>query len=226
MNITLSLPSAVRISCIAISDPSASPSGFSCVTTTASRSCELVEHELAARAIAVGRHRFAAPHPADASSSVIASAVDRVVVLERQRRGVLERQLGAIRALKVAVRERRPSSEAARTCSSPSTLTYTRAWRRSGLCLDSGNGHESNARVLQIFRNRVAQHRPHRLVNASHPAVIHPIPSRSSIDAKIRRIETPSGKRPIEPPLHPVGVVRERRQRAARERRRERRPLP
>ena len=43
----LSLPSAVRTSCIAISDPSASPSGFSCATTTNfARGAQLVEHLL------------------------------------------------------------------------------------------------------------------------------------------------------------------------------------
>ena len=54
MNMTQSLPIAVRIPCIATSEPSASPSGFSCVTTISlSARAQLVEHLLAGGAVAV-----------------------------------------------------------------------------------------------------------------------------------------------------------------------------
>src|SRR5579884_84691 len=103
MNITLSLPSVVRISCIATSDPSASPSGFSWVTTTslgAPRSSSSTSSRLARSPFsAMILPRFVAkelgdPHP----------AVHRFVVLKGQRRRVLERQLRGQHALQEPVR--------------------------------------------------------------------------------------------------------------------------
>ena len=48
---------------------------------------------------------------------------------------------------------------------SPSTLTYTRAWRRSAAGSDIGHGHKSHSRVLQISchqRRRAPAGSPHR----------------------------------------------------------------
>src|SRR5215203_3747166 len=76
MNITVSLPHAASTSCMATSEPRASPSGFSWVTRTNVGVQQLLD--------------------ADAP-------VDRVVVGELERRRVLEAQLVAHAALQIAV---------------------------------------------------------------------------------------------------------------------------
>ena len=155
MNIRQSLPSAVRMPCMAISEPSASPSGFSWVTTTSlSASRSSCEDLVAGRAAAVGQSSLAGR---SSSSSVIRMpAVDRVVVLEGQRGRVLERQLGrpAARCRKPCA-ERSPSSVslAAGVVAEHAHVDASVAQVRAGL--DSGHGHESNARVLEIRGDRV-----------------------------------------------------------------------
>ena len=115
MNIRLSLPSAPRTSCIATSEPSASPSGFSWVTSrkrSASRSsartspgtpsCRWPPAPSSPPGLPVEQLGHA--HP----------AVDGVVVGELQRRRVLERSSPATRRCRKPWAERRPSSEASR----------------------------------------------------------------------------------------------------------------
>ena len=102
MNTTASLPSAVSTWCIATSEPSASPSGFSCVASTKrSRVAELGEHLRARRRGAVR----AAHSPTLPLEQLVdaQAALDRVVVDEVQRRRVLEPQLAGDPALQEAV---------------------------------------------------------------------------------------------------------------------------
>src|SRR6185437_14346017 len=108
MNIRLSRPCAVRMSCMAISEPSASPSRFSWVTTislSAERSSSRTSSLVAAPA-PFSPIRFGPP---GADRDLINqlrdphAAIDRLVVFEGQRRRVLERQLGGHAPLEEAV---------------------------------------------------------------------------------------------------------------------------
>ena len=108
------------------SEPSASPSGFSCVVSSSLSALRAARDDL----LVSGGDAHRRPP----SSSVIRMpAVDRLVVDELERRRPLHSQLAADRLLEEAVRGRQPRQRLARSASSPSTLTYTRAWRRSGL---------------------------------------------------------------------------------------------
>src|SRR5215218_91804 len=96
MNITESLPRMRRTPCIAMSEPSASPSGFSWVTSTkrsaersASSTCSRVEEK-----VSVVIEQLFHPH----------RAVGRVVVVELERRCALHPQLRAHAALEHAAR--------------------------------------------------------------------------------------------------------------------------
>src|ERR1700761_24367 len=96
MNMTQSLPISVRIARIATSEPIASPSGFSWATTTsrpASRSSERTRSRaerspLAVTGLLLGLALLLVDQLRDAHP-----LVHRVVVLEGERRRVLERQL-------------------------------------------------------------------------------------------------------------------------------------
>ncbi len=177
MNIRQSLPSAVSSSCIATSEPSASPSGFSCVTTISLLGRpQLLQHRgrgsavasssvvmLASSADLLGSISCGDPHP----------AVDRVVVVERQRGRVLERQLGG---------DPRPEESRGRSADPrgwPRERRRRRARsRRRGrgagrAGLDSGHGHESHAgsfRSLAIASLSTA-------LTASSTRRIRPVPS-------------------------------------------------
>src|ERR1035437_863358 len=109
MNIRQSLPIVVRISRIATSEPSASPSGFSCVTTTsfsAARSSSSTRSRSdrspfsaifglpADRRLAPGVQQLGDSHP----------AVDRRVIFEADRRRMLEFQLAGHTVLEESVR--------------------------------------------------------------------------------------------------------------------------
>ena len=109
MNMSASLPSVWRISCIAIRLPSASPSGFSWVTTTNfSASTQRGERLLALGSGAVFSHRSPASAVSSSSCGDPHAAIDGWVVDERERRRVLERQLGGDAPLEEAVRGAQP----------------------------------------------------------------------------------------------------------------------
>src|SRR5689334_1879840 len=112
MNIRLSRPCAVRISCMAISDPSASPSRFSWVTTisfSAERSSSRTS-SLVAPPAPFSPIRFRPRVGGDLINGDLVNelrdphaANDRLVVLEGEHRRVLEGQLGRHAALEEAV---------------------------------------------------------------------------------------------------------------------------
>ena len=142
INITESLPSARSTPCIATSEPSASPSGCSWVTST-KRSSSRIRASTCSRAAAsprgvAHRDRRSREQLLDAQR-----AVGRLVVDELERRRALQAQLARDPAPagsrgRCAGRRACPRAPAARlAAAAPSTLTYTRAWRRSGLVLTS-----------------------------------------------------------------------------------------
>src|SRR3984885_2708668 len=211
MNIWLSRPWATRISCIAISDPSASPSGFSWLTTisfsaepsSASTSSRFAPEPLSPIRVlresgpSRTRNGLAASRVHGAASRVHGAArrlhgvaarrpdlvdqlrdphptIDRLVVLERDRGRVLERQLGAHPPLEKAVCGAQ-ALERVRPCLLvPEDAHVDARVTKIGAGLDGSDGHESNAWILEIFGDRVAEHLSNGLVDAPHPAVRHP----------------------------------------------------
>src|SRR5579862_5641459 len=162
-NITTSLPSCRSASVIASKEPSASPSGFSWVTTrrrslsrsaatTACRSldvCVILGCELIDQA--------AHPH----------TVLDRRIVLERQLRSSLQSQLAGEPPLQDAV-----GGVEAAECRRPFLLgaehadeDRRRAKVRRGI--DAGHRHEADPGVLQLGQ-RLREHLPNRLIDASH----------------------------------------------------------
>src|SRR5437764_6855386 len=162
--ITASLPSCRSASAVARSDPSASPSGFSCVTTR-KRSCRRSASAIAFRSVVcviVVRRELV-----DQAGHSHA-ALDRGIVLEGQLRGSLQPELSRKPRLEDAVRgleplEARPLLPA-RT--EHAHIDGRVAQVRSRL--DGGNGDEADSRVLELG-NCLREHLPHRLVDAAHP---------------------------------------------------------
>src|SRR5438105_4852831 len=173
MNAALSLPMASRISCIATSDPSASPSGFSCVTTIsfcAERSSSRAWSR-AERFPFSGITDLPVDQPRDA-----VRPLDRLVVLEHQRRRALEGQLGGDHALEETMGGTQPLE---RRCSGRLVAEDAHVHARMSQIwagLDCSHCHKTDARILQILGDRVAEHSTHRLIDATHPLAGHPSP--------------------------------------------------
>src|SRR5919206_1031625 len=189
--ITTSLPSCSSASFAASSDPSASPSGFSCVVTR-KRSCERRASTTATRSLVSGELIDELCH-ADPT-------LDRRIVLEHQLGGPLHSELA-----------RDPRLEHAVGCGEPGEAALALALRAEdadedaraaeiGRGLDAGDGDETDPRVLQLaypFREHLLE----GLVDAPH-AVTHrasrdpafaaraPIPGRSG-SARPRRAAAP-----------------------------------
>ena len=200
MNISASLPSSRSTPCIATSEPSASPSGFSCVTRrkrsfwrTASRTCSRVPAVGGAHRVLLGEQLLD-----------VHRAVGRLVVDERQRRRALHPQL-ASRPAAGAARARTAAPPATRraVASSPRTVTNTRAWRRSGLVLTSVTVTKPMRGSLRPGHS-VAEDLADRLVDAAHAVAGHTI---SSNAATVRSTRTPCGQAGIEEALYPVGAT-------------------
>ena len=105
---------------------------------------QALEHQLACvgRRLASARRRSRAPIASLDQLLHAQRAVGRLVVDELERRRALQAQLAGEARLQVAVGaaqalERRLALGLGGAPPSPSTLTYTRAWRRSGLVLTS-----------------------------------------------------------------------------------------
>src|SRR5579872_992964 len=163
-----SLPSWRSASVVASSEPSASPSGFSCVvtrkrscersaSTTAARSASLLVVVICDEVIDQLRHAH--------------TFLNRRIVLERQLRRALQSQLLREPSLQHAVRGVEPG-EAARalllgTQHADEHACVTEIRRR----LDTGHRDEADARILERTE-RLGEHRAHRLVDAPH-AVTH-----------------------------------------------------
>src|SRR5215211_2314508 len=182
-----SLPSWRSASVVASSDPSASPSGFSCVvtrkrsrvrsaSTTASRSASCVV-VLWDELIDQLRHSNA--------------LCDRGIVFERQLRRSLEPHLGRDASLQHPVRRRESRKRllalSVRAEDAHEDLRLTQVAGR----LDARHGHEADARVLQLAHG-FGEHRAQRLVHATHAAGGHdggflPARARESRAAQGRR---------------------------------------
>src|SRR5579871_2891823 len=172
---TLSLPSAVRIWCIAISEPIASPSGFSCVTTisllaerswsrTVARSVSTCRSLLVILDLLVDQLRDS--HP----------SIDRIVVLEGERRGVLETQRAREPRLQEAVGHGQRTERLRPLCLGPENAHVHARVAQVRACLDLGHRHKSHPGVGEVFRDRLAEHGTYRLVDSTHPCSGHPIP--------------------------------------------------
>ena len=151
---------------MATSEPSASPSGFSCVTRmkrSASRSSRRISSRDAVVSVAAGAgsrpglpvDQLGQAHP----------ALDAVVVDEVERRRVLERSSLATRRWRKPWAERRPSSEASRADRGRRARSRRRGHGEGLGWSYGGHGDETDARVLQVRRDGVAEHLPHGLVD-------------------------------------------------------------
>ena len=204
-NATESLPSAVRMCCIAASEPTASPSGRSCVVSrnlSWSRSvasawsrvgrAPLSDTRVPPVGVPRGNHVFGL-----ALEQLLdpLRAVERVVVHEVEGRRVLEVQLVGHPPLQVAVRrpqavERAPAHRSA----AQDGHVYPRLAQVWG-CIDCCHRDESDPWILQLGRDCTGQDLPHGLVHAPHPAAGHRSDSKSSHDATRRSTRTPCGNR-------------------------------
>src|SRR4051794_32038096 len=188
MNITLSLPRAVRTLCMPTSEPSASPSGFSCVTR-AKRCAPRISSRTCSREEAPPFSLIGAHLPQDLLDA--RGALGGVVVDELQRRRALHPQLSAHPRLQDAVGGLQPRQRRLALLVRSEHADEHPRMAQVGTRLYVGDGHESDAGVLEVLKNCVAQHLAHRLVDATH-ARAH---ANSSKDATVRSIRELSGKR-------------------------------
>src|SRR6266511_2920646 len=157
---TASFPSWSRASFIASSDPSASPSGFSCVVM---RNCSWprIVSATAVSSLAVVWGEFI-DQLGDADP-----ALYRRIVLEGQLWGSFESQLARDPRLQHRVRRlqagERLRALALRAEDGHEDARVPQVRRR----LDSGHGDEADARVLEL-PDSFGQHLPDRLVDAAH----------------------------------------------------------
>src|SRR6476646_6655842 len=168
---TLSLPRRSSPSLAPRIDPSASPSGFSCVTSR-KRSWLRIASATAARSavggvlIVVGvvgpgsevvdqlRH----PHP----------LLDGRIVFEGELRSPLELELVRDLGLEDAARRRQAAERRVALPRAPAHADVDRGVLEVSRRGHAGHGHEADPRVLEI-RQRLGQHLPDRLVDAAHP---------------------------------------------------------
>src|SRR5262245_6923960 len=159
---TASLPSCSSARVIASSDPSASPSGFSCVVTR-KRSCDRIASATALRSFAavVWGELIDELRHADAFR-------DRRIVFKGELRSPLHPQFGREPRLEHAVRGLQPFERLLALALVAEDADEDLCLPQVGRRLDAGYGHEPDARVLEVadgVRERLAN----RLVHASHP---------------------------------------------------------
>src|SRR5919198_2763022 len=156
--ITASLPSCLSPSFAARSDPSASPSGFSCVVTR-KRSCERRASTTVARSFVSGEliDEFCHADP----------ALDRRIVLEGQLGGSFDSQLPRDAGLEDAVGGgepvQRPFALLLRAEDAHEDTRMAKVGRR----LDSGDRDEADPRVLQLA-DSLGEHLLDGLVHPPH----------------------------------------------------------
>src|SRR5712692_9245094 len=162
ITITVSLPSCCSTRCIASSEPSASPSGFSCVVT-AKRSCVRSASATACRSliVCVGCELIDQLGHAHA-------ALDRRIVLERQLRSPLQGELAAESRLQQAVRRLEPLERRTPPLLAPEHADEDARVAQVGRGLDAGNRDQTDARVLQLWHG-LREHLLHEVVDAPHP---------------------------------------------------------
>src|SRR5919204_1899847 len=158
--ISASLPSCLSARCIARSEPSASPSGFSCVVIR-KRSLLRIASATAVSSLAVvwGEFIDQLGH-AD-------PALDRRIVLERELRSAFQMQLASDARLQNGVRRLQGSD---RLHSLPLRAEHRDEHARMaeiGRRLDAGDGDEADSWVLELPHS-LRQDLPDRLVDAAH----------------------------------------------------------
>src|SRR5215831_10235792 len=161
---TTSLPSWRRASVAASSDPSASPSGFSCVTTR-KRSCCRSASAIAFRSVVcviVVRRELV-----DQAGHAHA-ALDRRIVLEGQLRGSLQPELAGDSRLENPVRGFQPEEGVLLLATRAEHAHVDRGATQVGSGVDPGHRDEADSRVLQL-RERFREYVPHCLVHPAHP---------------------------------------------------------
>src|SRR5579875_3609331 len=169
MYIRLSLPSRRRIRCIATSDPSASPSGFSWVQTISRSAARSASSTASRSAEGSGILVALVEQPGDPHR-----AHDRLVVFKAQRGRVLELELGGQPRLQKAVRRAQALEAGLHLTLAAEHAHVDAGVAEVGAGLDAGDGHESHARILQLPADRIAEDGAQRLVDASHPPGGHP----------------------------------------------------
>src|SRR5579862_242925 len=157
--ITASLPSWRSASVVASSDPSASPSGFSCVVTR-NRPCARSASATVTSSLVVWGELIDQLCHAHA-------ALDRRIVLERQLRGSLHSQLAREPRLQQSVRSGEPCQRRPALARRAEHAHPDRRVTEIGRRVDARDGDEADARILQL-RKRLGEHLAHGLVDASH----------------------------------------------------------
>src|SRR5579871_1579731 len=162
-----SLPSARRPSVVASREPSASPSGFSCVTTT-KRSCD--------------RSASATPVTSSILCPILRelrgelvdqlghadAPLDRVIVSERQHGRPPERELAVDLRLEHSPRRLEPLERLAPLAFAAEDGHVDPRLLEVGRDRDAGDGDETDARVLELA-DALRDDRAHRFVHPSHP---------------------------------------------------------
>src|SRR5437763_6745081 len=182
---TLSLPSWSSASFSASMEPSASPSGFSWVTSK-KRSRERIASATAATSLVVWGELIDQLRHAD-------PALDRRIVFECELWCSLKPELAREPALQNAVRRLQTRQALALLgLRSEDTHVNPRVPQvRRGL--DSGDGHEADPRVLQL-PGRFREHLPDRLVNAPHSVAHAPYSIGLALKAAAPHCERPAEK--------------------------------
>src|SRR5205823_757906 len=182
---TLSLPSWSSASFSARMEPSASPSGFSWVTSK-KRSRERIASATAATSLVVWGELIDQLRHAD-------PVLDRRIVFERELWCSLKPELAREPALQNAVRRLQTRQALALLgLRSEDTHVNPRVPQvRRGL--DSGDGHEADPRVLQL-PDRFREHLPDRLVNAPHSVAHAPYSIGLALKAAAPHCERPAEK--------------------------------
>src|SRR5664279_431030 len=162
-NISTSLPSWRSATVVATSEPSASPSGFSCVTTR-NRSCARRASVTACRSvvcvITVRGELVDQLRHSDA-------ALDREIVLERQLRSSLHSELARQLRLQQPVRSLEPGERRAPLARIPEDADVHRRDPQVGARHHAGDRHEADPRILQLGQ-RLRQDLPDRRVHSPH----------------------------------------------------------
>src|SRR6266536_2342854 len=176
----LSFPSLSRASFAAVIEPSASPPGFSWVTSR-KRSCERIASATAVSSLVTDElvDQLAHANP----------LLHRSIVFEGQLRGSLHSQLPSELGLQNAVRGFEPGERRPPLPFGPEHADEDARVAEIGGGLDAGDGADPG--VLQLGQS-LRQHLPHGLVHPPHAAAhARTVPLRLTRDAS--RTQTPPG---------------------------------
>ena len=210
-NITESLPSAISRPCIATSEPSASPSGFSWVAST----------KRGPRGSAAAPARA---WPGRRSSALIAHARPRRSARRPAAPGRSCRRRGtrASACASGAARPRCGPAGSRARCAGPRACPRARAARGAAVgaehahvdarmaqvwaCSDVGHGHESHTRVLQLSCDRIAEDLANRLVDPAHASRGH-LMSQFLAEPGVPAVRSASRRSGGQLALHLAGLV-------------------